>query len=122
MKIKRVYCPRCDAWFEWSDADVAPDDLGTLVGSLVGGMAVPTVVSGVGIALFSGFPGTLLGLVLGGVLGRLAGRTIQPEGSPCPCCGTGVHLAKHDSAARSDAETAPEVWRCQVEGLSSGLK
>jgi hypothetical protein len=121
MNIKRVYCPRCDAWFEWFDADVAPDDIGTLAGSLLGGLAAPTLVKGVGIALVGGLPGTLLGLVLGGVLGRLAGRSVQPEGLPCPSCDTG-NLQRHDSAARPDAETAPEGWRCQAEGLSSSLR
>ncbi|PZV07024.1 MAG: hypothetical protein DCF32_08420 [Leptolyngbya sp.] len=122
MKIKRVYCPRCNAWVEWFDADVAPDDIGTLIGSLLGIMAAPTVVSGVGIALVSGFPGTLLGLVLGGVLGRLVGRSLQPKEIPCPCCAARVHPTRHDAIARPDPETAPEGWRCQAEGLSSSLR
>lgn len=113
MKIKRAYCPRCNAWVEWFDADVAPDDIGTLIGGLLGSMAASTVVSGVGIALVSGLPGTLLGLVLGGALGRLAGRNLQPEGSPCPCCGSGDHWQRHAPAAQPDAATAPESWRCQ---------
>ena len=122
MKIQRVYCPRCDAWFEWADADVAPDDIGTLVGSLLGSMAAPTLAGGVGIALVSGLPGTLLGLVLGGAIGRLAGRTVQPDGLPCPCCNSGLPLPRPNSASRPDAETAPEGWRCQAEGFSSGLR
>ncbi|MEA5448977.1 hypothetical protein VB780_10385 [Leptolyngbya sp. CCNP1308] len=121
MKIQRVYCPRCDAWFEWFDADVAPDDIGTLVGGLLGSMAAPTLASNVGIALVSGFP-TLLGLALGGALGRLAGQTVRPDGSPCPCCDSETHGQRHASASRPDAETASEGWRCQAEGFSSGLR
>lgn len=122
MKIQRVYCPRCDAWFELFDADAAPDDIGTLVGGLVGGIATPTIASGVGIALVSSWPGTLLGLVLGGALGRLAGRTVQPDGSPCPCCDSGTYPQRHASASCPEAETAPEGWRCPAEGLSGGLR
>ncbi|MBD2234163.1 hypothetical protein [Phormidium tenue] len=122
MKIQRVYCPRCDAWFEWVDADVTPDDVGALVGGLLGGLATPILASGGGLALVSGLPGTLLGLVLGGALGHLAGRTVQPEGSPCPCCDSRTHPQRYNSAPRPDAETAPEGWRCQAEGFGSSLR
>jgi hypothetical protein len=122
MKIQRVYCPRCDVWIEWFDADAAPDDIGTLVGGLLGGIAAPTLASGVGIALVGGLPATILGLMLGGALGRLAGRMVQPDGSPCPCCDARTHPQGQASGSRPDAEAASEGWRCQAEGFSSGLR
>lgn len=123
MKIRPVYCPHCDERFEWFDPEVMPNEVGALVGSLVGGMATPTLASGLGIVLISGWPGTLLGLALGGLMGNVVGRSIQPNGVPCPRCGPGEPIQEHCPAvSQTDAEPQPEVHHCQISEIISEIK
>ena len=118
MKIKQVYCPHCDEQVEWFDPDVALADITTLAGSLVGGLGVGMV--GTGIAL-GGWPGVVLGLLLGGGMGRLAGRLFETDTTPCPgCCPGAPQPGLHQLAPAAEVETPPTACRGQVSGQILG--